>query len=203
MIDAIVSLNVAHQLGWNVACGPMSSVLFIGGPAGSGKTTLGDAVAAFLGVPHIDFDAATAPVVDEFRTAHPDDSAAEVLSTTRADRYAALRTEIMKTIQTLPSVVVSAPLRQESASQTTWQAWIAPIEAAGARVELIWLHLSAAERRRRMSQRGLPRDTPAIATGPDEMAPPEVADRILDARLPVSELLDEVRSPSGRNFDIF
>ncbi len=180
----------------------MSSVLFLGGPAGSGKTTLGDALAALMQVPHIDFDAATSSVVDDFRTAHPDDTAADVLSAIRADRYAALRAEIMKTLQTIPRVVVSAPLRQESASQATWQAWIAPIEAAGARVELIWLHLSAAERRHRMSRRGLPRDTPAIATGPEEVPPPEVADRILDARLPLPELLEGARSTSGSNFDI-
>jgi gluconate kinase len=202
MTFSIMSSNLADEVRWNVACALMSKVLFFGGPAGSGKTTLGDAVAGDLGVPHIDFDEATAPVVSSFRATHPHVSEADALRETRTERYQALCAEILASIQTNPRVVVSAPLRQESATRAAWQTWIAPLEAAGAQVELIWLDLSADERRRRMSRRGLLRDAPAVAASPDERPPPEAADRILDARLPLPELLAQVRSPSGSNFDI-
>jgi gluconate kinase len=180
----------------------MSNVLFLGGPAGSGKTTLGDALAATWGAPHLDFDEVTAPVVTRFHRSHPEFSEAAVLEATRADRYAALRVAVMTSIRSHPNVVVSAPLRQESASASAWRSWIAPIQDAGAQVQLMWLHVSARERWERMARRGLLRDQPAFAADPAELSPPAFADRILDAQRPLSDLLSQVGSSAGSNFDI-
>lgn len=178
----------------------MSNVLFLAGPAGSGKTTLGNALAATWNVPHVDFDEATMSVVTHFHDDHPYLSDAEVLEATRAERYEALRAAVITSIRSHTTVVVSAPLRRETASVAAWQAWIAPI--TGADVRLVWLEVSAAERLDRMTRRGLVRDQPALATGPVEPSPPVFADRILDAQLPLTDLLRALGSPPGSNFDI-
>lgn len=180
----------------------MSDVLFLGGPAGSGKTTLGDVLAATWDVPHIDFDEVTAPVVVRFHQSHPHFSEADVLEATRSDRYAALRAAILAAIRSHPNVVVSAPLRQETASAVAWQSWIAPIHDAGARVRLVWLHISAGERQDRLAERGLLRDQPALVLHLTESQPPTVADRIVDARLPPAVLLGQLGPFGEGNLNI-
>lgn len=180
----------------------MSDLVFIAGPAGSGKSTLGDAIAEAWESPHIDFDAATMRVVREVALAYPTWTEAQVLAHARTDRYVALRDAVLEAMRVHPRVVISAPLRLESSSAASWREWTDPMVKGGSTVQLVWLQLATAERQRRMALRGLARDAEALAGPGAPTTPPEAADRILDASLPVAELVAQVRSPRGSNFDI-
>ena len=141
----------------------MTSVVFVAGPAGSGKSTLGDALAASLDGVHLDFDVVSAGVVDAVRAAYPGSSEAELLLQVKDDRYAALHVALADRLAGAPDapVVVSAPFTRQIAGASTWQPWadLAP----GALV--VWLRLDEGERARRIASRGAVRDRGA-ATGP-------------------------------------
>jgi len=174
----------------------MTSVVFVAGPAGSGKSTLGDALAASLDGVHLDFDVVSAGVVDAARAAHPGSSEAELLLQVKDDRYAALHAALADRLATVPDapVVVSAPFTRQVAEASTWQPWadLAP----GALV--VWLRLDEGERARRIAARGAVRDRGA-APGPTTA--PGVPHLALEAADPTPALVASVRRALGLTAD--
>ena len=170
----------------------MVTVVFIAGLAGTGKSTLGDALAASLGGVHLDFDVVSASVVEHAREDHPGLSEAELLVAVKDERYAALRAALDLHVVDAPdvAVVVSAPFSRQIADPVAWQAW------AGVSPDsmLVWLHLDESERGRRITARGASRDrgvegsAGAALTG----AVPSVPHVALDAAQETSALVQAV-----------
>lgn len=165
----------------------MTSVVFVAGPAGTGKSTLADALAKDLGGVHLDFDLVSADVVARVRTAHPDLSEAEVLLLAKDDRYEVLRTALAEHRTGRPGtpVVVSAPFSRQTASAEAWATW----ESLAPGSLLVWLRVDEGERERRIAARGATRDAGALRTpGPS----PAVAHLAVDASAAPAELVGQV-----------
>ena len=96
---------------------PESLAVVVAGPAGSGKSTLGRALAAELRAPLVDLDSVTTPLLD----ALPDEALGGHWLTSphagaiRAGRYAALRATAADALSTTGRVVVVAPFTAELA----------------------------------------------------------------------------------------
>ena len=161
----------------------MSSVVFVAGLAGTGKSTLADLLAENLGGVHLDFDRVSAQVVADARVRHPELSEAEVLARVKDERYAALRAALQDVCSREPDtpVVVSAPFTRQIASPETWQVW----ESAAPGSLLVWLRLDEADRQRRVTARGATRDVGVAAVPVGRPAVPHLA---LDAAAPPTEL---------------
>lgn len=104
---------------------PESLAVVVAGPAGSGKSTLGRALAAELRAPLVDLDSVTTPLLD----ALPDEALGGHWLTSphagaiRAGRYAALRATAADALSTTGRVVVVAPFTAELAGGDDWQAF--------------------------------------------------------------------------------
>ena len=169
----------------------MVTVTFIAGLAGTGKSTLGDALAKSLGGVHLDFDEITRAVVDRARVDHPDLTEAELLAAVKDDRYAALHAAVVEHLERElgQAVVVSAPFTRQVADPVAWARWsqVAPNSL------LVWLHVSDAERARRIATRGAIRDVGAGAiAGPSAPRVPAVDHLALDAAEPIPALVAAV-----------
>lgn len=166
----------------------MVTVTFIAGLAGTGKSTLGDALAASLGGVHLDFDEITRSVVERAGVDHPNLTEAELLLAVKDDRYAALHAALVEHLAREPeqAVVVSAPFTRQTADPVAWERWaqVAPGSL------LVWLHVSHAERARRIAARGATRDVGGGASV--DPAPPVVPHVGLDATEPTPQLVAAV-----------
>ncbi|MFV0406872.1 MAG: AAA family ATPase [Propioniciclava sp.] len=163
--------------------------VIIAGVAGSGKSTLGRAVARVLGLPLVDLDSVTNPLLDALTTTMAghwlSGPAAEQV---RAGRYAALRSVSRDIVATHGAVVVVAPFTAELRGGDAWEALLQAI-APG---EPVVVHLVGdpdllAERRRR---RGEPRDvhrpdSPAV----DPVMPVITLDTALSTQQQLTQLL--------------
>ena len=166
----------------------MVTVTFIAGLAGTGKSTLGDALAASLGGVHLDFDEISRMVVDRARLDHADLTEAELLLAVKQERYAGLHAALVEHLESGSgqAVVVSAPFTRQIADPLAWDAWTQTAPES----LLVWLHVSEAERERRIAIRGAARDRGAGASAvPSAPAVPHLA---LDAAEPTSALVAQV-----------
>lgn len=166
----------------------MVTVTFIAGLAGTGKSTLGDALAASLGGVHLDFDEISRMVVDRARLDHADLTEAELLLAVKQERYDALHAALVEQIERFPGtpVVVSAPFTRQVADPAAWGVWsqVAP------EVLLVWLSVDEAERARRIAARGASRD---VGGGPVVGATaPAVPHLALDAGGSTAALVEAV-----------
>jgi len=104
----------------------------VAGTAGSGKSTLGRAIAQTLRAPLIDLDSVTTPLLE----ALPADTLGGHWLTSphatniRAGRYAALRTTAADALSTAGRVVVVAPFTAELSGGTEWDALVAALAPA-------------------------------------------------------------------------
>jgi len=147
--------------------GECSPVLLVAGAAGSGKTTLGRAVAAALHLAVLDLDQLTNPLLDALGSVIPGDHwlsgphAAQV----RAGRYAVLRAAAADLVGLGQGAVLIAPFTAELRGGTEWEELVTALEPA-----TVWvIHLDGppeilAQRRR---GRGASRD----AFRPPDSAP--------------------------------
>jgi predicted kinase len=167
----------------------------ITGPAGSGKSTLGRALAERLGAATVDLDDAAADVVARYRALHSEVTEAEALSLLREERYAVVAESARDLITEgqVPAVVLIAPFTSEISSLERWQSWVRDLGVPEERAHLVWLLITPDERLRRLAARGATRDAELVATGgvPEAVAPPVPA-VVVDAGLSVAEQVDLV-----------
>jgi mannitol-1-/sugar-/sorbitol-6-phosphatase len=172
-----------------------SVVIAVAGVAGSGKSTLGRALAAELRLPLLDLDALTNPLLD--RLVGP------VLSThwlaaphgglVRDARYAALRAVAHDVVATAGGAVVVAPFTAELTGGPAWAELVAAVAPAAIRV--VHLDGDPALLARRRAVRGEPRD----AHRPEHPGPSAAVPHIsLDAALTPGQLLARALRALGR-----
>lgn len=169
----------------------------IGGPAGSGKTTLATALAPALRAALLDLDVATGPLTDVILNLIgvqelSDPGAAEV---TREARYRTLFDLAADTARAGTSTVLVAPFTAER-DVNSWAVATKAI-AAVSDVRLVWMRLPAAQLASRLSARDAARDVLKVrdfaswAARWDD-ALPTAAHLALDADRPVPDLVIDV-----------
>ena len=163
----------------------------VAGPAGSGKSTLGGALAARTGLPLLDLDTLTNPLLDalgaHLPSGHWNDTRWRPVL--RAARYACLLGAASDQVRAGVGAVLVAPFTTELAGGDDWQrllAAVAPVEPM-----VCWLDPPVAVRSARVAARGATRDL-AAAAQPAPAAPPRIAHLRLDASLPTAQLVDRV-----------
>jgi sugar-phosphatase len=143
-------------------------VLAVAGVAGSGKTTLGRALARLLRAPMLDLDTLTNPLLDRLGD---DVFGGHWLSSAHAEavrqgRYAALAATAAEVLETTRRVVLVAPFTRELAGGDEWRTLLAGV--APASVHMVHLvgssTLFAARRAARGHDRDLHRPTSAAPT---------------------------------------
>lgn len=176
-------------------CQPSDArVVVVAGVAGSGKTTLGRALAAELGVPLLDLDAVTTPLLDalppELWDGHwlRGPHAAAV----REGRYAALRAVAADAVATAGGAVLVAPFTRELQGGAAWELLRAAVAPATPHV----LHLTGdpdllAARR---AERATPRD---LHRADETPPPPAIPVTRIDADLSTAQQLARVRVVVG------
>jgi predicted kinase len=179
--------------------------MVIAGPAGSGKTTLAEAVAKRLSAPHLDFDVVSAGVVAATQSLHPELSEEAVLVACKEERYAALAEAIRQCADLadplVPSpVIASAPLSQYTQDSKLWADWLAQCGSPSS-VDLVWLDLDPKVRWNRMMNRKSSRDQALLESGirPDPAPLPVVKHRVIDASLPMAERVRLVLASFGND----
>jgi sugar-phosphatase len=172
--------------------GPL--VVAVAGVAGSGKTTLGRALAAALGAPLLDLDSLTNPLLDRL----PADLfgghwlAAPHRAAIRDGRYAALRAVTRDTVDTCGRAVLVAPFTAELRGGEPWDLLC---QAAG---PLCMVHIDGAPElfAARRADRAEERDRYRI---PEPPAPPPAVPVItIDSELTTDEQLRRVLAMVSR-----
>lgn len=166
-------------------------VALVAGAPGSGKSTLGEALAPAVGAALLDLDAITNPLLDRLQDAgllgarHWNEPALrEVI---RPARYAALR----EAVSAQPGRVVAvAPWTAELAGGAAWGELVA---ACGGEPLVVWLRADGDLLRDRRAVRGLDRDAHAV----DPIGAPAVVHLAVDAALPTADQVALVRRLLG------
>ena len=173
---------------------PVPRAVLLSGAPGTGKSTLGTALAPRLGAALLDLDVATGPlttVVSELIGA-TDLSDPRIAGLTRTPRYETLFALAEDNLRAGMPVVLVAPFTTER----TADGWSGVARRLSAPV-LVWLHLPDAELVARLQRRNAARDSAKTAEPPayldaiDRNAPaaPHLA---LDATRPAADLVETV-----------
>jgi sugar-phosphatase len=172
--------------------------LAVAGVAGSGKTTLGRAMARLLRVPMLDLDTLTNPLLDSLGD---DVFGGHWLSSVHAGavrqgRYAALAATAAEVLETTGCVVLVAPFTRELAGGDEWHALLAGVAPAAVRV----VHLVGDDAlfSVRRASRGQDRDVHRPSTVPTQVKVPVVA---VDARLSPGRQVRQVALELGLEVD--
>jgi predicted kinase len=164
------------------------SAWVVAGPAGSGKSTLGHALAHARGAVLLDLDTATNPLLDvlapSWTEGHWNEPRHRDL--VRPARYAALLA--LAGDQVVDELVLVAPFTAELGGGPAWDALMEAVSPRQVRV--VWLDATAELLRDRLAARGEPRDRHAVAGG----EPPAVPHLRVDAATPTADQLREVLS---------
>ncbi|WP_344429015.1 AAA family ATPase [Amycolatopsis minnesotensis] len=138
-----------------------------GGYAGSGKTQLGRIIASHTHWPLLDKDSTTRAVVEaalEAIGSSPHDRDSELYKTVvRPAEYVALMTAVLENIECGSSVVATAPFITELADPAWCEEARDRVEAAGGRMEVVWVRCDADSMRRYIRYRGAARDAAKLA----------------------------------------
>ncbi|WP_191966911.1 HAD-IA family hydrolase [Microbacterium testaceum] len=174
---------------------PDPLAVVVAGTAGSGKSTLGRAIAETLRAPLIDLDSVTTPLLDALP--------AEALGgghwltsphapAIRAGRYGALRATAADALSTAGRVVLVAPFTAELAGGAEWEALVAAL--APAEPHVVHVDGDPAVLASRRSSRGASRDAHRPDTPP---VAPAVSVTAVDAELSTAQQLARVLPALG------
>ena len=174
------------------------AVLVSGDPA-TGKSTLGTRLAQRLDAAILDLDVVTGPLTEVIAeiSGHRDLSDPALAALTRAPRYATLFDLAEANLRAGRAVVLIAPFSAERRDPVAWDQARGRLEAEGADVTLIWMHLPADELLARMRARSAGRDAAKLDDTAAYLAglrsgPPVGPHLELDARRPTTELVAAV-----------
>jgi sugar-phosphatase len=173
---------------------PPLRVVAIAGVAGSGKTTLGRALASSLALPVLDLDSLTNPLLDGIAAHLPGPhwlsgpAAAEI----RAARYAALRSVAADIISVGSGVVLVAPFTAELRGAKEWDDLVDAV--APADLHLVHVDGSSELLARRRGVRAEPRDG---FRPPDDRTRPAVPHIAVDAALATEQQVHRVLRELG------
>lgn len=172
--------------------------LVIAGPAGSGKTTLANALAGHMGKPHLDFDVVSSPLLLQAQKRQPDLSVAELLATLRLERYLWLAQATGTALSESGECITSAPFTEHLQNQGLWDSWVTEVGVV-CDPTLIWLDLDPTLRWERMRARASVRDAPTLeGEGLLEASPvPVITHTRIDASLEVDEQVRQVLASLG------
>ncbi|WP_154674232.1 AAA family ATPase [Nakamurella lactea] len=143
-----------------IGVGTRPAVVAIGGAPGSGKSTLGRALARELSAALLDQDTMTNPLMAQLATltgAGDDLDHPSLRGPVRDARYACLRDTALEVSGVGCSVVLIAPFTAERTDAAAWQAFSEPLTAV-ARPLLVEVVVDPELALTRRSRRGLPRD---------------------------------------------
>lgn len=166
----------------------------VAGTAGSGKSTLGRAIAETLRAPLVDLDSVTTPLLD----ALPEEVLGAHWLTSphapaiRAGRYAALRATAADALATAGRVVVVAPFTAELSGGTEWDALVAAL--APAEPHVVHVDGDPAVLASRRSSRGASRDAHRPDAAP---VAPSIPVTTVDAELSTAQQLARVLPSLG------
>ena len=185
---------------------PDPLAVVVAGTAGSGKSTLGRAIAESLRAPLVDLDSVTTPLLETLP--------AEILgghwltsphaAAIRAGRYAALRATAADALSTAGRVVVVAPFTAELTGGAEWEALVAAL--APVEPHVVYVDGDPGVLASRRSLRGASRDAHRPETEP---VAPTVPVTVVDAELSTAQQLARVlpalgiRRPVDTDADVF
>ncbi|MEU6538417.1 AAA family ATPase [Streptomyces sp. NPDC047000] len=175
------------------------AALVVCGPPASGKSTVGEVLAAGLGAALLDQDTLTGPltavVAGLLGTDDLDDPG--LSRATRHARYETLTAGAEHNLRAGVPVVLVAPYTAERRDPAAWTALAGRLEQAGGVPSMVWLRLDAATLLSRMRLRAAPRDRPKLAdpgyADRVDLAAPAVAHLALDATAPPEAAWARVR----------
>jgi predicted kinase len=166
--------------------------LLVCGAPGSGKTTVGRALARRLGAALLDQDVVTGPLTAVVAgVLGVDDLDDPVLAgATRDARYETLFAAAEDNLRTGRPVVLVAPFTREQRQPDAWRRVTERLH--GGRVHLVWLTLPPDELLRRMRERGAERDRPKLDDAAAFLArldqlPPAVPHIAVDATADIAD----------------
>jgi sugar-phosphatase len=165
----------------------------VSGTAGSGKSTLGRALAVAMRLPLLDLDTVTNPLLDCLAGSAPDGHwlASPDAAHIRHGRYAALRSVARDVVATAGGAVLVAPFTAELRGGPEWQSLVEAV--APSNLRLVHLRGDAEVFATRRAARGEPRDAHRPPTG--EPVVPAVAHIAIDAELtPEQQLFRALRA---------
>jgi len=166
----------------------------IAGAAGSGKTTLGRTLARALGLPILDLDQITNPLLDGLAGHLPGPhwlsgpAAADI----RVARYAALRSAAADIVGVGSGVLLVAPFTAELRGAEEWEALVSSV--APAELRLVRIDGSSELLARRRGSRAESRDR---FRPPDDYRPPAVPHIAVDAALGTDQQVQRVLRDLG------
>lgn len=148
----------------------------VAGPAGSGKSTLGRALAAATGAVVLDQDIATNPLMAQLATlagAGDDLDHPALRGAVRQARYQCVIDVAVDNGRLGRDVVLIAPFTAESTDRAAWAELARQLNPA--RAVLVWVTVSAEQALARRIRRNLPRDRTAGVAAPAPALRPAVA----------------------------
>jgi mannitol-1-/sugar-/sorbitol-6-phosphatase len=168
----------------------------VAGAAGTGKSTLGEALARRTGAVLLDLDTVTNPLLDRVfpatgRCGHWNDDQNRPL--VRPARYAALLDVAADQTRLGRDVVLTAPFTAELQGGPEWETLVRAL--ASTDLLVVWLHTSPDILRRRVRDRGELRDLATSAARP--AAAPRIPHLRLDATSPTDEQMAVVLAASA------
>jgi sugar-phosphatase len=169
----------------------VTTAYLVAGAAGTGKSTLGAALAARTGAVLLDLDPLTNPLLDAVfagsgRSGHWNDDRHRAV--VRPARYAVLLQVAGAQVALGHDVVLVAPFTAELAGGLSWQRLVEAV--APAVPSVVWLHADPEVLTRRMRERGEARDAADRAVAPAQA--PDVPHVAVDATEPTEAQLARI-----------
>lgn len=166
-------------------------LVVIAGPAGSGKSSLANALSNELDATHLDFDTVNTELVLRKGAENPRISEPELLEKIKGERYLGLAHAIRESSE--PMIIASGPFSQHSQDSGSWNQWVQACGRARS-VEFFWLDLDPEIRLLRILDRGSSRDA-RIVDSHQVLEPvplPVFPHHLVDARAPTAAQLRAV-----------